>query len=63
MLEILVPCVITCPKCTGGAPLVLLVLLLGTGDGGGVSLVCETCVVSEISKRFRRLLAGVWFGI
>ena len=50
MLEILVPCVITRPKCTGGAPLVLLVLLLGTGDGEGVSLTCETCVVSEISE-------------
>ena len=31
-------------------PLVLLVLLLGTGDGEGVSLTCETCVVSEISE-------------
>ena len=50
MLEILVPCVITHPKCTGGAPLVLLVLLPGTGDGGGVLLICETCVVSAISK-------------
>ena len=50
MLEILVPWVITLPKHTGGAPLVLLVLLLSTGDGGGVSLSCETCVVSEISK-------------
>ena len=35
MLEILVPWVITLPKHTGGAPLVLLVLLLGTGEGGG----------------------------
>ena len=50
MLDILVPWVITLPKCTGGAPLVLLVLLLGTGDGGGVSLACETCVVSNVFK-------------
>ena len=47
MLEILVPWVITLPKCTGGAPLVLLVLLLGTGDGGGVSLILETVMSLE----------------
>ena len=50
ILEILVPWVITLPKHTGGAPLVLLVLLLGTGDGGGVLLTFKTCDVSEISK-------------
>ena len=38
MLETLIPWVITLPKCTGGAPLVLLVLLLGIGDGGGVCM-------------------------
>ena len=38
MLEILVPWVITFPKHTGGAPFVLLALLLGTGDCGGVPL-------------------------
>ena len=47
MLETLMQWVITLPKHTGGAPLVLLVLLLGIGDGGGVSV---TFVVSEISK-------------
>ena len=36
--------------CIGGAPLVLLVLLLGTGDSGGVSLTSETCVVSDVFK-------------
>ena len=50
MLDILVPWVITLPKHTGGAPLVLLVLLLGTGDSGGVSSTCETCVVSNEFK-------------
>ena len=38
MLEILVPWVITFPKCTGDAPFVLLALLFGTGDCGGVPL-------------------------
>ena len=52
MLDILVPWVMTFPKHIGGAPLVLLVLLLGTGDSGGVSLTSETCVVSDISKEF-----------
>ena len=56
MLEILVPWVITLPKHRGGAPLVLLVLLLGTGDGGGVSLTLETFNVSEISTD----LEGCW---
>ena len=47
MLETLVLWVITLPKHTGCAPLVLLVLLLGIGDGGGVSLTFD---VSEISQ-------------
>ena len=38
MLEILVPWVITFPKRTGGAPFILLALLLGPGDCGGVPL-------------------------
>ena len=50
MLEILVPWVITLPKHTGCVTLVLIVLLLGTGDGGGVSLTFETFDVSEVSK-------------
>ena len=47
MLETLVLWVITLPKHTGGAPLVLLVLLLGTGDCGGVPLTLDA---SEISR-------------
>ena len=47
MLETLVLWVITLQKCTGGAPLVLLVLLLGTGDSGGVSLTLD---VSEVLR-------------
>ena len=50
MLETLVLWVITLPKCAGGAPLVLLALLLGIGDGGGVSLTFETFDDSEISQ-------------
>ena len=50
ILEILVLWVITLPKHTGSAPLLLLVLLLGIGDGGGVSLTFETFEVSEISR-------------
>ena len=53
MLEILVQWVITLPKCTGGAPLVLLVLLLGIGDGGGVSLALDVSLIS-------RDLASCW---
>ena len=48
MLEILVLWVITLLKCTGGAPLILLVLLLGIGDGGGVSLALDVSEISEI---------------
>ena len=58
MLETLVLWVITLPKCTGGPPVVLLVLLLGTGDSGGVSLTLD---VSEVLKGLRNLLTGVWF--
>ena len=47
MLEILVPWVITFPKHTGGAPFVLLALLLGTGDCGGVPLELDA---SEVSR-------------
>ena len=47
MLETLVLWVITLTKCTGGAPLVLLVLLLGTGDCGGVPLTLDA---SEVSR-------------
>ena len=50
MLEIPVLWVITLPKHTGGAPLVLLVLLLGIGDGGGVSLALDVSEISEISR-------------
>ena len=59
MLETLVLWVITLPKHTGGAPLVLLVLLLGIGDGGGVSL---TLVDSEISRDLESCWL-VWFCI
>ena len=37
MFETLVLWVITLPKHTESAPLVVLVILLGIGDGGGVS--------------------------
>ena len=47
MLVILVPWVITFPKHTGGAPFVLLALLLGAGDCGGVPLGLEA---SEVSR-------------
>ena len=47
MLKTLVLWVITLPKCTGGAPLVLLVLLLGTGDYGGVPLTLDASGVSR----------------
>ena len=47
MLETLVLWVVTLPKHTGGAPLVLLVLLLGTGDCGGVP---ETLDALEVSR-------------
>ena len=47
MLETLVLWVITLPKHTGGAPLVLLVLLLGTGDCGGVPLTLDASEVSS----------------
>ena len=47
LLETLLLWVITLPKCTGGAPLVLLILLLGTGDCGGVP---ETLDALEISR-------------
>ena len=47
MLETLVLWVITLPKRTGGAPLVLLVLLLGTGDCVGVPLILDD---SEVSR-------------
>ena len=47
MLETLVPWVITFPKCTGGAPLVRLVLLLGTGDCDGIPLTLDA---SEVSR-------------
>ena len=47
MLVILVPWVITFPKCTGGAPFVLQALLLGAGDCGGVPLRLDA---SEVSR-------------
>ena len=57
MLETLVLWLITLPKHTGGAPLVLLVLLLGSGDGGGVSISLR-CL-----RNSKGLLACVWFCI
>ena len=47
MLETLILWVMTLPKCTGGAPLVLLVLLLGIGGGEGILL---TLGVSEVLR-------------
>ena len=54
MLVILVPWVITFPKCTGDAPFVLLALLLGAGDCGGIPIGLDT------SDVLRDLLAGMW---
>ena len=34
--------VITFPNCTGGAPCVLLALLLGAGDSGGLDTIDES---------------------
>ena len=47
MVETLILWVITLPKCTGGAPLVLLVPHLGTEDCGGVP---ETLDALEVSR-------------
>ena len=47
MLVILVPWVITFLKCTGGAPFVLLALLPGAGDGGGVPIGLDASDVSR----------------
>ena len=35
-------CVMTFPKCTGGAPGVLLALLLHAGDSGGLDKIVES---------------------
>ena len=47
MVETLILWVITLPKCTGGAPLVLLVPLHGTEDCSGVP---ETLDALEVSR-------------
>ena len=47
MFVTLVQWVMTFPKCTGGAPFVLLALLLGAGDcSGGVSIGLNALDVS-----------------
>ena len=40
-------CVMTFPKHTGGAPCVLLALLLGTGDSGGLDKTVESLGMGE----------------
>ena len=40
-------CVITFPKCTGGAPHVLLVFLLGAGDYEGLDKMVESLGMGE----------------
>ena len=40
-------CVITFPKCTGGAPHVLLALQLGAGDSGGLEKMVESLGMGE----------------
>ena len=40
-------CVMTFPKCTGGAPHVLLALLLGAGDSGGLDKTVESLGMGE----------------
>ena len=42
ILDTIELCVITFPKCTGGAPCVLLALLLGAGDSGGLDNMGES---------------------
>ena len=45
--DIMELCVFTFPKCTGGAPHVLLVLLLGAGDSGGLDKMVESLGMGE----------------
>ena len=40
-------CVMTFPKHTGGAPHVLLALLLGAGDSGGLDKIVESLGMDE----------------
>ena len=40
-------CVITFPKCTGGAPHALLVLLLCSGDSGGLDKMVKSLGMGE----------------
>ena len=40
-------CVMTFPKCTGGAPHVLLALLLGASDSGGLDKTVESLGMGE----------------
>ena len=40
-------CVMTFPNCTGGAPCVLLALLLGAGDSGGLYKTVESLGMGE----------------
>ena len=40
-------CVMTFPKCTGGAPCVLLAFLLGAGDSGGHAKTVESSEMGE----------------
>ena len=42
ILDTIELCVITFPKCTVGAPCVLLALLLGAGDSGGLDNMGES---------------------
>ena len=42
ILDTIELCVITFPKCTGGAPHVLLALPLGAGDSGGLDNMRES---------------------
>ena len=42
ILDTIVLCVNTFPKCTGGVPCVLLALLLGAGDSGGLEGMGES---------------------
>ena len=61
MFVTLVQWVMTFPKCTGGAPLVLLALLLGAGDcSGGDSIGLDALDVSVVYRGLRDVLADMW---
>ena len=61
IFDTLVLWVITFPKCTGGAPCVLLALLLGAGDCTGDSRGLDVTGESVGVGGLRNMLAYMWF--